>query len=559
VTLSGLPLVGEGERSLPNPVGSPARARLLISRAWRVLDRSEMGRFWLVAGIVLIAQFAGLLLYSAFLYHRFDLTDDFATYSQAWWLIGHGHINPVDTVQAPPYPFWQSHFELAMWPVAWIGRLWPNPLSLLWLQDLALVSTEFIALLWIGRLSSERLSKACNLVPAVAAIVLVGNVWWFETASFDIHFETLGLPFVMMAGYSMWRGRFRSALVAAVLGVLFGDVVSISILLVGLAALLSRRVRRQGGIPASLALVGIGVVWLVLISLLNANRGSGLVTNYGYLVNAGPHASSGSVVRGLILHPGHPLHVLFNRWHAIGRVIGSSLVIGVLTPWGLLLALGTTLPAALNVNPQFIAPINAFQTLVAVPFVFVGALMVLFWLGTGRGERATAPSPGSADEADSVAGAARRRAPVLPPWRPIAALGVFALLGVLPIVQNFTLFTQLRVDWWKVDASSATTLATVSTVPATTEVIVSQGVIGRFADRPYVYPYLVSPQAFPVRSRSVLFVLTAQGIESVPPGRVAADAGYLRAVLHARVITDQHGVAVLLWHPPPRTSVVVLP
>ncbi len=221
-----------------------------LAAGWAALDASGMRTFWLVCATVLVAQLVGLVVYSAYLYRRFDLTDDFATYAQAWWAIGHGHLDPIDTIQTPTYPFWQSHFELAMWPIALIGRVWPHSVQLLWLQDLALVATEWLAMAWVAAICAARSGRTRTVVALVALAFLVVNPWWYLAASFDVHFETLGLPFVVLSGYSLWRGRPRTAVVAAAVGLLFGDVVALAVLCVGIAALVSRHAlageRHQG-------------------------------------------------------------------------------------------------------------------------------------------------------------------------------------------------------------------------------------------------------------------------------------------------------------------------
>ncbi len=257
-----------------------------LAAGWAALDASGMRTFWLVCATVLVAQFVGLVVYSAYLYRRFDLTDDFATYAQAWWAIGHGHLDPIDTIQAPTYPFWQSHFELAMWPIALIGRVWPHSVQLLWLQDLALVATEWLAMAWVAAICAARSGRARTFVALVALAFLVVNPWWYLAASFDVHFETLGLPFVVLSGYSLWRGRPRTAVVVAAVGVLFGDVVALGVLCVGIAALVSRHARRASGTKAPLAVTLLSAGWVVLATALDANKGSGIVTNYGWLVGA---------------------------------------------------------------------------------------------------------------------------------------------------------------------------------------------------------------------------------------------------------------------------------
>lgn len=80
-------------------------------------------------------------------------------------------------------------------------------------------------------------------------------------------------------------------------------------------------------------------------------------------------------------------------------------------------------------------------------------------------------------------------------------------------------------------------------IPPSAEVIASQGVIGRFAGRRYVYPVLSANQVFPIRATTVIFVLAPdEGIELAPPASTGAAAVMVRDRLHARVLTESAGI-----------------
>ena len=512
-----------------------------MRRIWVSLDDRGMRVFWLGAGLLIGGQLLALLIYSGYLVHRFDLTDDFGTYAQAWSLIGRGHLSPVDTIQVPNYPFWQSHFELAMWPIALVGRLWPQPIQLLWLQDLAMAATEWIAITWVAAICATRLLRYRSAVALSALVFLVLNPWWYLAASFDIHFETLGLPFALWSAYALWRGRTRTAIVAGIVAMLFGDVVTVVVLCVGIAGLLSRRVRREPGWHAPVTLVGAAVAWLALIAVIGGNRGSGIVANYGYLVGAGPTTTSTHIIEQLLLHPWHAVRVLVDRRAAMGRILGSAGLIGVLSPWGFIVAAGTLGPAALNANLIFLSPTIAFQTLAVIPFVFVGSVLVLIRIAAGS-EQSTEPKP-------------------LDRRRSATAIGLGMMVVILAASQNVSLYGTIRSDWWKVDASAAAVLReTLPNIPSDAEIIASQGVIGRFANRRFVYPFLAAPQSFPVRSGTVVFIVApSQGIESVPASLARQTIDRLVRRPGVTVLARRGGVAVLEWKPPPGSTVITLP
>ncbi len=293
-----------------------------------------------------------------------------------------------------------------------------------------------------------------------------------------------------------------------------------------------------------LLLGAAAVAWLALVTLLGGNKGSGIVDNYGYLVGAGPTTPATTVLSRLALHPWHAARVLIDRRAGLGRVLASAGLLGVLTPWGLTVAVGTLGPSALNANQAFLTPTIAFQTLAVIPFVFVGTVMVLLRIA-----------------ADPPAGAPAHRRRRSSPARPWAAVALAVALATLSVVQGVPVLRAIHADWWRVDPSTAAALrAVLPRVPADAEVIVSQGVLGRFAERTHVYPLLASPQAFPVHaSEVVLVVVPAQGLESIPAADAEAVVRSARERLHATVTFDRQGVVVLTWHPPPGVSAVVLP
>ena len=49
------------------------------------------GHLW----CLLVLQLVGMFVLSTLQYDRFNLTSDFAAYSQAWTAIGHGHLDPT--------------------------------------------------------------------------------------------------------------------------------------------------------------------------------------------------------------------------------------------------------------------------------------------------------------------------------------------------------------------------------------------------------------------------------------------------------------------------------
>jgi hypothetical protein len=607
------PTHDDGESAAPDAAtAATAGRRRWSGRAWwERIGATGMRPFWVFAAAVLAAQLVVLAAYSAFLYHRDDLLEDFAHNAQAWFLIGHGHLNPVDTVRLPATPFLKDHFDLVMWPLSLLRFVWPQTIDLLWVQDVAIVATGLVAAFWIAGVCRERLTRGRNLAAAAALVVLVINPWWYETASFDVHIPPLGLPICVFVGYSLWRGRFRRAAIAALFTVLFGSTVVELVLFVALAGLLSGRVRRAGGTVTSVGIAGGALVVMAVVSALHANQASNLIPEFGYLAGSA-HPSIRTILSGAIVHPHAWIAVLHSRWRQIGRLLSTTGFLGLLSPWGLMVTLGTVVPAGAAHDPAYISWRAGFQTLQVVPFMVVGTVMVLVRIAAGRAlpagagpapsagaspggpppaselsagldaEAAVAPTgdtpvpaatgivvnssvPEPAPDASSVATAPP---PVLPPapapaggGHPWVAVVLAVALGIVAVVEGQGLLRQLGSDWWRDPAPSATILRhTDTTIPAGGEVIVSSGVMGRFADHTTVLQLADSPQRFTVAAPTVTFVIVPEhGLQALPAPAATADVAYVRDVLRATPVVEGHGVYVYRWTPPQGTTSVTLP
>src|ERR1700721_1622968 len=315
-----------------------------------------MRRFWLAACVVLTLQLIALLAYSTHLYERFDVSVDFAHNAQAWYLIGHGNLSPVDTVRITATPFWRDHFDLIIWLLSLLRWISPGPVVLLWVQDVAIVAAELVTLFWVASICTERLDRYRDIAGIVALVALLATPGWYETTSFDVHMPPLGLPLVILTGYSFWKGRFRRAVIAASISLLFGAVVAEVVVLVGLAALCSRQVRHNRGARWAAVVAGIGVVWIVIVNVIGANQASNLAANYGYLAGNAKKVTVPGIVRGVLLHPSRVTHVLSQRWQALVFELAPPGLVGLLTPWGLLLFLGLLLPPALPKTPAHTNP-----------------------------------------------------------------------------------------------------------------------------------------------------------------------------------------------------------
>jgi uncharacterized membrane protein len=214
----------------------------------------------------------GLGAFSTAIYHRAFLGEDFATYNQAWTLIGSGHLNPYDTIYG--FQFVKADFELIIWPLAIIHVFFPSPIALLWIQDLAVAGTGLVAFLWVLEILERRRSTMVPTLAVAAAflVVEVANPGVYQTLRFDVHLEPIAALFLVLAARDLWRGDSRRAFAFAAVVLLCGSFAAISLVGLGISALLAGRETRRSGV----LLIAVGFAWTALISLLHANQGAGL-------------------------------------------------------------------------------------------------------------------------------------------------------------------------------------------------------------------------------------------------------------------------------------------
>ena len=497
-----------------------------------------MGRWTLRGGVALLGvQAAFLAGLSVVVFRRFTLAIDFGIFSQAWTRIGTGHLNPESTVNR--FPYVKSHFELLMWPLALLHPVVHSSIVLLFVQDAALVVTEVVVLLWVAALL-RRAAVGSAWTAAVTigvVLLLLVNPLIYATATEDFHFEPIATCFIVLAAYDLWSGRTRRLWVWVVLCLACGDIGGLYVLGLGLTGVVAAKGDRSKG----LVLLGIGVVWVGMISVLGANAGSGISTGYAYLADRHtlPGGSRGlmMLVGGVVGHPDRAWGALFPRWGTLFRYLESGGVVGVFTPWGFgvpLVALGT---ASLQQDGIFLS--LPFQNVVVVPFVTFGSAWIVVW--------------------------------IVAHWRSWMGSTVAALVGIGALTAGGIAATQVFPTAFTINATAgivpadrAAALARVlARTPGDAEVIASVPTIGRFGQRPSLYPLIDeavgTTAAIPIRAPSVMVVMdTPDAPQLLPPsiGQALVSGLVSRG---ARVVVHASGVTAVLWNPPRGTSQLHLP
>jgi hypothetical protein len=503
-------------------------SRLTVTPAHRIIRRTPraggaLRRVKVVGYLVLGLQWAGFLIWSSILYRRFSLTPDFAQYQQAWYLIAHGNLNPYDTMGR--FLFWQNHAEFVMWPLALLYWVWPHGITLLWLQDIAVIGAEFVAFTWLCEIVQSRLPGRAGAWLAASGFVLLAiNPWTWWAVSFDFHAESLAVLFTVLLARDLAAHRRRAWVwLASVL--LCGDVAGTYVAGLGLGLMISDRHSRVRG---ALIMV-LGAVAVLFITLIHGNKGSahGLQA-YAYLatgmVKSKVPLSLSALAIGVASHPLRVLGALWGKRIDVWANLAPSGLLGFAFPLALPLIVVVLLANSLFHGVLFAEPL--FQSLPVYMVMPAASVGVLVWIG-------------------------RRRQRL--------ALALAALIVVQAIAWSAIWAPRTPREWLRVPSPAAAVLARVlARIPDSAVVFASQGVVGRFSSRTDIRP-LPAPHDVPVHGETWFVVVPAEGVETQSTGEAMTVIGQLADRLHATMMAHARGVWAFRWLPPPGVRAVTMP
>ena len=486
--------------------------------------------------------FAALIAVDHRLYDHFDFQVDYGIFAQAWYLISHGHPAPVSTFKQ--YPFLEDHFELAMWPLSTLASVVSDSEVLLVVQDLAIAGCVYLTFSWSLELAERRWSRGLLPLPlavAIPVVVLIGfgtspGVFW--TAWNNVHLQPEGTLFLVLCARQLWRGsRVRTVLPWVACGLLFGDQFALYFVALGLAAIVRRPRHPQEGIMV----VVCGVTWFFVVAAFGFGRGDLVGTNFAYLARGARYfttptglrtESIGSILSGLVHHPSVPLHVLSLRKVDVARQLWYGGLLGIVSPWGLLAAIATTVPASLNQLPSFIDKPGSFNIFAAYPVLWFGTAQVLAWLVRAR-------LPWRRWKGDLRVGV-------------LLATGAAAAVLASTCVVDMPVLASVARFYQQTPPSSAPALTTaLHTLSPSTEVISSQWVVGRFSQRSQVYP-IAPGVSTPIVARHVAIVFATFGTNypQITGAVTTADIAFVQHTLGAQELVRADGVTVFMWDAP---------
>jgi hypothetical protein len=486
--------------------------------------QGRRGRQWpILIGFSLLAlQLVAMFLFSWVQYQRYGLTNDFGGYAQAWHLIGHGHLDPYVTVFR--VHFLHNNLDLAMYPLALIGRIIDTPAMLSWAQDAAVVATEAVVLAWtrsILQLHRSRLGRLGGPALVMVGVLLAANPWSWETAAFSLHFEAFATFFAVLVARDIWQSRYGLLPLWAVLAIGSESLGSLYLIAVGAAAAVSRSLGRRDRV-AGLLTATLGVIGLVAVSSLHLIGRGGTTFNsaYAYLLK-GHSGSIGplTLLAGLATHlPSATTQVFHHLPYVVGYVVAGG-TIGLFTSWGLAAVLVIIVPNALSGELPFIAFPGAFQSWPAEPFLVVGSVLAFVGYLSRR-------PPGFRLSAND---------------RRLLAL-VLAPALTLSVLEMVTLPKR-----WMTTSEVGQELATIdSRIPPSAEVVANQNDIGRFALGRTAYDYVKAGDVIPLTEETI--VVIARKIPDPSGERIVEDL--TTGLTGARTIFEGKTFRAQVWSRP---------
>ena len=390
--------------------------------------------------LLLTLQLALLIAWSVVEANRHVQAGDFVGFYRAWYLISHGTFNPSG--------WWSGQAVFIIWPLAIFGLIWPHPVTLLVIQDLAIVGAETVAFYWITDILRARREAPFVVLSSLALVLFVADPWIYSTASWDFHSEPVGVLFAVLAARDFYRGRSRAWIWSAIT-LLCGMVPITYVVGIGLSLLISSKRRLAG-----LILVFVAAAWfLILVKLGAGNTLPGTPVGYPSRTPNPVTIISGGQVAGVFHEVITAIRNMHRDWLDVYANISPAGVIGVLaTP-----VIGIT-AVTLGENSAFtyIGPITpSFQNLPIYIFAPIGTILILAWLY-------------------------RRKARLV-------AHALIVLMATNAIFWGAVWIPQIPTTWLRVSPAQANALSRViARIPERDAVVASQGIVGSFAGRDHV-------------------------------------------------------------------------
>lgn len=285
---------------------------------------------------------------------------DLGIFDQALWLLAKG-LTPHSTLMG--FHILGDHAAFILYPLSLVYRLFPHVEAMLFLQALALASAVIPLLL----LAETRVSWGWAI--ALAYLLTPGMV---NAAIYDFHPEVFAVPALFWALLCLERRKLAGFFVCLLLVFACKEVLSLSVLFLGIALLLKRR-WTEGALA-----VGLGLGWAIFSTQWVIPHFSGAsVAAIGRYGNLG-HGPA-EILKNLVLHPQLLLTHLFSL-PSLGYDLALILPIaGGLALWAFrdpIVLLPILPPYLLNILSEAVTQRGLLHqyALSMLPFLFYGAI-----------------------------------------------------------------------------------------------------------------------------------------------------------------------------------------
>lgn len=475
----------------------------------------------IILGLFII-QFVLVTAWSWTLYSHFALTKDFGIFFQALRLISSGHFDPYDSLNG--FYYWQSHGEFIAWILAVPFSVYPHAMTLLTIQNIAFVLSEIVVIFWIiEELEKTTLTiKTKNIILSFTLILLVLNPWTYWANSFDFHYQTLAVLFALLTTKNLISNRSR-ATIWAIMTFFCGDVTSTYILAISVVIAIFNKKNRK----LALSLLGLSSLWIVFLSLIHANLGTPISSNYGYLLSS-KYSNPGmmQLILAILRHPSRAIFMFLSHKYNIYANLAPTGFIGLFSPVALGINAIILLENNLSSNNNFSSPL--FQNFPLYIFGPLGTGLVFIKIFIKYYSK---------------------KLPYI----------IVTILSINTILWFFIWIPKIYNQFERIPTKSSVQLAKLkSHIPSSAEVFTNQAIVGRFSNRVSIY-YTQTPK-LKISNRNIFFIFTPyMGISTTGPSTILTQINFVSQNLKAQLILHKQGIWAFYWKAPKGLKYINIP
>ncbi len=495
---------------------------------------------WVALGV----QWLVLCYWTWWVYDTWNVHVDFASRSQAVYGILHNNWNPFYTIMG--WSHLGDHFDLSMYPLAFLTLAWPHLMWIFIVQVSLLLGAEVGALLVLDHFATQAWwppSVRRGTSMGLLTFLFLCNPFLFWGVSVDPHFHVFGAvcgcTFVLL--YFL-RANYRRMGASVAFTLLFGDLSAQLLIALGISLLLASLFsKRQRG--AAVAIIASGAIWWTAAGALGSGPGNELSLHYGYLTGAyrGP-TTLGQIVQGVVSHPTVPAERLWTSLQSMWGSLSVGGLVGMFTPLSLP-ALLNSVEAGLGVQVWVGWPYQSLGSMAEMPWQMLPTLVfeplftivAIAWLHRGSGRFGLF---------------VRRATPLM-----------FALIAINAAIWSLVWIPQVIRSTNLNPPSEVAALNQITQhIPPQNEVVTSLGDVGRMGDREFVYltVFRSANTVIPLRTSTVDFLITPTTGQESNGVDLEALTSYLLQLPNARLVQRMANIWLFTVHPLPGQHQLVM-